>query len=506
MSAVGRSRTWVFALGSVLVVALLVGSAYIAHHSVVNTRGTPPVAAPAAAPLDVIAATKPGPSYELIADDESAGHIVALSSTGQPICPPIGFCPPAALLTSFVVFDAGSGAILNQTPLGTAAMRSVMLLVDDQSHVAYAVAPRSVSLFSTETGAALGGYALPSSLAWQTETGGSYDPASRTLILAGDGQMALLDAATGATLAQVPLSSAPPGTYPDGPVLDTQTSTLYLLTHGTVNTQSTLLAYDATTLKPLSQLPEPGATGLGPLTPDGRDLTLYEASGAVALQPIQRDLRTATAAETMSAAWGARAIGWNLAAGSSGDMYVVTATGIDERNMETGRVLATLPMRVSWSGPAPLPVDRETGTVFLPGAHGQIVIIHGASVTGASRLNADTAVVLAHAALAAFLPYTNQDPPFISPDTFLLSASTQGQSLPMTYWIHYVDFQWTLGPYPGTTSAIVAPASHTGASGGYLVTFTIRWNEDFWRTHSWACLVAPDGSVSLRSDSGDIVP
>jgi hypothetical protein len=74
----------------------------------------------------------------------------------------------------------------------------------------------------------------------------------------------------------------------------------------------------------------------------------------------------------------------------------------------------------------------------------------------------------------------------------------------MTYWIHYVDFQWSLGPYPGTTAALVVPDS--GHEGGYLVTFTITWHETFLRTHTWVCAVAPDGSVALRSDSGDLVP
>ncbi len=117
MSTVGRSRLRLWAIGSSLAVMLLVGGAYIAHHAVVNTRTVPPVPAQPAPPLEVVAVTAPGPSYELLAEDAPAGHVVALASASQPICPPIGLCPPAAPLNSFVVFDASTGTIISRTPL-----------------------------------------------------------------------------------------------------------------------------------------------------------------------------------------------------------------------------------------------------------------------------------------------------------------------------------------------------------------------------------------------------
>ena len=301
---------------------------------------------------------------------------------------------------------------------------------------------------------------------------------------------------------------APAGTPVDGPLLDATTGTIYLLDHGTATAVPRLLAYDAATLEPLSQVPVPSVTGLGPLTPNSQYLTLYQQGGMVSLQPALRNLSDAAARQDMPAALGATALGWSDAAGLAGDVYVATAAGIYLRNTGSGAVLAALPMRIDWSGPASLPVDTNSGLIYLPSAHGQLVIARwDATAGGAQPLTADTAVVLAHSALARFLPYTNQDPPFISPDTFLLSATGDGQSIPMTFWIHYIDFQWSLGPYPGSTSATVIPSSGAeGTPGGYLVTFSIRWNETFWRTHSWICSVAPDGSVSLRSDSGDIVP
>jgi hypothetical protein len=282
---------------------------------------------------------------------------------------------------------------------------------------------------------------------------------------------------------------------------------MYLLAHGTATSKPLLLAYDATTLNLLSQVTMPGVTGLGPLTPDEQNLTLYEGDGEVSMLPALRDLGAAGRTTIILVAAGAAALGW---AGTTGqnqsELYVATATGIDLRNAATGQVLASLPMRIAWAGSDALLVDPATGLIYLPGAHGQVVIARPpetGSHGGSYLLSAATAVVLAHSALARFLPFTNQDPAFITPDTFLLSATSQGQSIPMTYWIHYIDFQWSLGPYPGTTSAMVLrDPAHSGA---YLVTFAIRWNETFLRTHAWICAVAPDGSVTLRSDSGDIV-
>jgi hypothetical protein len=504
VSSVGRSRTWLWALGSVLAIVLLVGSAYVAHHAVVNNRIPQPVQAPAAPPLDVVSVTTPGPSYELLADDTVAGRVVALASATQPICPPIGLCPPPALFTNFVVFDEASGSIQSQTALhASGASQSVLLLVDDLSHTAYAIAPSTVSLFATTTGAALGGYDLPASLSWQRETGGVFDTETHTLILAGDGQLAALDAMTGRLIVQTKLAASPAGAVLDGPILDASTDTMYLLAHGTSTTEPMLLAYDATTLNLLSQLPVPAATDLGPLTPDERSLTLYENDGTVSVLPALRDLRIG-GETSIPAAAGAAALGWVDAAGQSqSQLYVATATGIDLRNAATGQVLASLPVRIDWAGSQALLVDTATGLIYLPGAHGQVVVARPQE-NGGYALSAATAVVLAHSALSRFLPFTNQDPPFITPDTFLLSATAQGQSIPMTYWIHYIDFQWSLGPYPGTSSATVLPdPAHISA---YLVTFTIRWNETFLRTHTWICAVAPDGLVTLRSDTGDIVP
>jgi len=502
VSLIGRQRTWFWALGSMLVVVLVVGSAYVAHHAVVNARSATPVVSLAHPPLQVISVTAPGPSYELLAQDAAAGHVVALASPSQPICPPFGHCPPAPPLDRFVVFDAATGALLHQTPLtgnAATAAASLMLFTDEQTHTAYAVTPTNVTRFSTITGAYLGGYALPAAITWQSESGGAYDAQSQTLILVGDGQLVALDATTGHLHAQQTLPVAT-GTLVDGPVLNSAQNVLYLLAPATPVSQPALLAYDETTLDLLAQSSAPDVVKLGPLTADGRALALYEQNGVVLYQPALRHVMSA-AAHTIPALAGAKALGWNTA---NGHLYVATAAGLDVRDTH-GRTLATLPMRIAWSGSVPLLVDARDGLLFLPGAHGQVIVARDTSgLRNTPPLNADTAVVLAHAAIANFLPFTNQDPPFVTPENFLMSGTVQGQTLPMTYWIHYSDFLWTKGPYPGTTEALVTPDS--AHPGSYLVTFTITWNETFLRTHSWVSAVAPDGSITLRSDTGDIVP
>ena len=45
-----------------------------------------------------------------------------------------------------------------------------------------------------------------------------------------------------------------------------------------------------------------------------------------------------------------------------------------------------------------------------------------------------------------------------------------------------------------------------GTNGAYRITFAIAWYQLFPRSHTWVCDVAPNGSVTLHADSGDVVP
>jgi hypothetical protein len=184
-------------------------------------------------------------------------------------------------------------------------------------------------------------------------------------------------------------------------------------------------------------------------------------------------------------------------------MYIAGFTQTLALDTRAGRTLAELPLVARWPTYMPLPVDQTRGLLYLPSDHGAIVIIRDGA--GNAGLTAPSAAILARAALAKLLPDTNQDPPFVAPDTFPLGAGTPAhpETRALDFWIHFADRGWQ-GPYPGTAS--VAITSDGARPGGYIVTFTITWRQLFERTHTWVCAVAPSGAVALRSETGDIVP
>jgi hypothetical protein len=128
---------------------------------------------------------------------------------------------------------------------------------------------------------------------------------------------------------------------------------------------------------------------------------------------------------------------------------------------------------------------------------GRILFVRASARSGG--MTSGTAVALARAALGNLLPDTNQDPPFVAPQTF---PSAPGMR-PYTFWIHFSDRGWQ-GPYPGTAETRVS--TEHGVPGAYLVTFRISWQQLFERTHMWVCEVRPDGSVHLKSSTGDALP
>jgi len=148
-------------------------------------------------------------------------------------------------------------------------------------------------------------------------------------------------------------------------------------------------------------------------------------------------------------------------------------------------------------------VDAHRGLLYLLAAHGSIVILRDG--TSPAPLSGPTAALLARGALTMFIADPNQDPPFVSAETFPLAAGTPAR--PETrneqYWIHFSDLGWN-GPHPGTASTSVASAP--GQPGAYLVTFSISWLQTSQRQHTWVCLVTPNGAVRLQSSRGDDVP
>ncbi|WIG57989.1 MAG: hypothetical protein OJF49_000734 [Ktedonobacterales bacterium] len=496
-SAEQQSRprpVWPWAAGSILAVVLVLGSAFGVHRFIApRLNALPPVPPPAAPLLSVVAVTPPGVSYAQIALDRANGHLVALTrATVSPQCPPTGACPLPAPLQSFAVFDASTGATLAQTPLtgvGAAASGSIALLSDSSRHRAYAVSPDSVTIFSTDSAAVIGAYALPSGV---SATGATLAPIGSMLYIAASGQLLALDATTGHPLMHASLPSGVERI--DGPQLDPIREQLYALVHIAGSAAPTLAAYDARTLTPEPRLPLSGPATLGPLdaathslyffAPDGTVTSLALATSSVQPPAPVPSLRNATA------------LGWD----TKNDLaFRATSTALDALNT-SGRTVATLPLRIVQPPDQPLLVDYLGGLLYLTTDQGALVIAH---ISPSATLSPATALILARAALAHLLPDTNQNPPFVAPETFPLTGDAHGATQNVNYWIHYSDLGWK-GPYPGTAqSAIAFDSAHPG---GYIATFTISWYQLFQRTHTWICVVAPNGSVSLQSDSGDAVP
>jgi hypothetical protein len=490
------SGAWPWAAVSIAAIALVLGGSLAAHTLIARQRQAPFIAAPAAPPMSVVAITPPGVSYELVAIDPAAGELLALTGPAQAGCPPIGACPKSAPLDTFAVLDDQTGALFARTPLAGPAQPAsgaVLLLADSTHHLAYAVAPHTVTLFSTSSGGYVGDYALPADVTWSRETGVALDSAHGVLYLAGDGALLALDAQSGHLLARQSLPFA--ATLLDGPALDAASGRLYVLEQSTATSAATLAGFDATTLAPLGQVSLPTDTRLGPLDDSSRVLYLFGPDGATSRYPL--DAAAGASPVPAPALQHAIALGWNP---SLGHMYAATATGVDVRAAASGARLAALPLRVAQLLAQPLLVDPRRALLVLSGPYGALAIAHDGAP---GRITPATALILARAALAAYLPDTNQDPPFVAPDTFPLSATVQPQGTPVSYYIDFSDLGWK-GPYAGSASSAVAPLP--GTTGGYRVTFAIAWYQLFPRGHTWTCDVAPGGSVTLHTDSGDVVP
>ncbi len=486
-----RHATWPWAAGSILAVVLVIGGALVGHRITSSLRErAAAVPAPALAPLDVVAATAPGTHIGVSALDAGVGHIVALATSGDwPQCPPVGACPAAPVYDSLLLLDAGTGQTLHQTALTARDAR--LLLVDPVTHAAYAVGNRQAQGFSAATGEPLAASSIPADISWQSTRGGTLDPGDDRLLLTDGSNLLALDAPTGRVLAQHPL---PPGaSWTDGPVLDSSLSRLYVLERSP--SSATLLAYDASTLAPAGRWELLAGARLGPLDDATHSLYMFEPNGTVSrlTAAVSGQDTTSLASSVVPALDGAAALGWNDALGH---MYAAGPDSLLVRDAASGQELASLPVRAAAAPDSELAVDSAHDLVYLPTATGELVI---ARDQPSGPLSPATALLLGRVAMAHFLPDTNQDPPFVTPQTFPAGAGTRR----LNYWIHFSDLGWQ-GPYNGSASSAVSPES--GHPGAFVTTFTIAWYQLFPRSHTWVCEVRPDGSVAVQSQSGDVVP
>lgn len=495
-----RSRLW--AVVVVAVVLTIIGSAVIAHALVERARQAQAVvAAPTLPALPVVAVAHPEAGALFTAYDPSTGNLATLASQREPFCPPVGACQPVRP-DAFVLLNGATGQPITRMPLtgdASAATDALLLLDDPSRQRVYAISPGAMISFSTANGALAGRVALAHIAPW---SGGALDAATGHLYLVGGGQVVTLDVATGHVIAEanLPITSGMPA--PDGPVFDAARRLLYIAKRPRLASDAPhLLALDAATLRQVSALALPVGARLGPLDAETGSLDIFGGDGrGWQLHPEQATIPTLTRAPLLD---GALAVGANPALRL---LYVAGFTQTRSLDTRDGRMLAGLPLVASWPTFVPLPVDQARGLLYLPSDHGAVVIVRdGAGQAGRSGITSASAAILARAALSKLLPDTNQDPPFVAPDTFPLGAGTPAhpETRALDFWIHFADRGWQ-GPYPGTASVAVTPGG--AQPGGYLVTFTITWRQLFERTHTWVCAVAPSGAVALRSETGDTVP
>jgi hypothetical protein len=488
-----------WAVAVVAVVLTIIGSAAIAHALVERARQAQAVvAAPILPALPVVAVAHPEAGALLTAYDPSTGNLAKLASQREPFCPPISACQPVRP-DAFALLNGATGQPIARTPLtgdATAATDTLLLLDDPKRQRAYALSRGALTSFSTANGALVGHVALAHVAPW---TGGALDAVTGHMYLVGGGQVVTFDVATGNALAEAKLPIASGMPAPDGPVFDAARRLLYLAIRPRLASGAPqLLALNAATLRQVSALALPVGARLGPLDVETGALDVFGGDGrGWQVHGGQSTTLTLARAPMLD---GALAVGANPALRH---LYIAGFTQALSLDMRNGRALASLPLVARWPTYVPLPVDEVRGLLYLHSDHGAIVIVRDGA--GNTRITAPSAAILARAALAKLLPDTNQDPPFVAPDTFPLGAGTPAypETRALDFWIHFADRGWQ-GPYPGTAS--VAVTSNGAQPGGYIVTFTITWRQLFERTHTWVCAVAPDGAVALRSETGDAVP
>jgi|GEM_PF-1672939 len=515
-----RKKTWPWAVGSILAVALVIvatfGGRYLASHA---TR-IPQAPAQPVAPLNVMAVVRPQVGAAAFAIDPLAHHLVALANPSEVTCPPVGACPPQPAHSAIFIYDDATGAQVASWPLtgiASHAAHANLLLIDPLAGRAYAISQGYqgyVDSFSTLTGAYLGGYSvrLPGPLSGgafdsgaASGTNGAAPGGSKHLLLLAGTTLVLLDAASGRIVARQTLEGQAGAFTADGPVVDAATRLAYVLLRPTQPTiPATLITYSADTLTPLGAYTLPTGTRLGPLDPTSHLLYLLAPDGSVsALSLTNLSVGgNVVAPSPVPLLRDARAIGWD---DTSRRLFELRATESRALDVATGQPLGALPVAGAWPGDTPLPVDSARGLIALPAVHGDIVVAQERATAQSDQSgfapNAATAAMLAWAALATFLPNTGQTPPFVSADTFPLDLTPGVRA--QDFWIHYSDIGWQ-GPYPGHAS--VSAVADLANPGAYTVTFTIDWTQLFTRTHTWVCEVTSTGAVQLTSDTGDAVP
>lgn len=502
-----RRKTWPWAVGSVLAVALvlaatLIGRSIAASHRAANYL----VAAPRQPLMTVSGATPAGRALRLTALDPKSGNLLALTSAPPSDCPPGVACVSSPVPDTLAVYDGATGrqlasrALVQNDPLTHAAL----LLVDGARGVAYAVVPpgeltgAALYRISPTTAEPLGEQAL-SSTDFATILGGAFVPTTGDLALVSGNDLLLVDPNSGAILGRQSYTTHPGPVTIGGVVADARGEAIYVVY--TAGNTSMLWSFTATqALQPQATRVLPDGARLGDYDPVHNLLVFIGPKGEISTLAASDATNAAVSLQTVSVPSGALAVAFD---GANSRLAVAHASNVTVYDARSGQEVATLPIPVETiDAAAPLSCGlfdtAQGGRVYVRDATGAIVIASDtASTRGANDLG--TALILARSAMAHFLPKPKQTPPFVDASSFPVGAG----SAPRDYYIDYGDRGWQVYPNGSIASAVSAAAR---SNARYQVTFTISWYQLFQHTHIWTCLVMPDGSVRLSGESGDSLP
>ena len=504
-AAQSRKKTWPWAAGSILATLLVLVATLVGRQIAANRRAAGYlVAGPPLPTLSVLGATPANRALRLATLDPATGDILALTSAPTRDCPPGVSCVASPTPDTLAVYDGATGqqlatrALVPNDPLTYAQF----LVIDGARHVAYAIAPpgegTTAMLFrlSPTTGAAIGALALPSAVSTDL-AGAALVSTTGNLALVSGSRLMLLDPGSGVILTQQSIATADAAPSVDGPVVDATGATIALVLRDGFGAR--LRMFSATTLRPLATHALPTGSRLGDYDPTDGAFALIGAHGDVSTLSAG-DLASDAAAKALSDVSGARAVAWE---GARNRLIVAHASDVTAYDVGAGRAIAALPIAFAASDAA-APASRslftgtQDGRLYIRDVTGMLIIARDVEATRRAG-DPGTALLLARSAMARYLPKPKQSPPFVAASSFPVAAGTRQRD----YYISFSDRGWQAFPGGSIASAVSATARDGAA---YQVTFMISWYQLFPHTHTWVCLVTPDGSVRLSAESGDALP
>ncbi|MGH2502207.1 MAG: hypothetical protein ACRDID_06790, partial [Ktedonobacterales bacterium] len=425
-----RRRVWPWAAGSILITLAVIAATLVGHRLAAQHRLASEVApAPALPPLAVQAiARAPGQITHMTLDARThtlvAQIIECLSKPPtSPQTPQAVACDSADVVpvSGVAFFDGATGATRAQYLSPSSKPAQAIALTDTAHGVTYLLTNGGVSVFSDATGKQTNQY--DSQLVATAQATALDDQTGLIYTVNGDSALNALTAADGQYTAS---ASLPPpsasGTTDPQVRIDASAGRVYVYNGNAMN--PVLYAFNASDLAPLGSWRLPGRGGwLGPL--DSAAHTLYLGVSQINLSALPADGagEQVNAEQTVQDAILGKAsrFGFDSASGAA---VVMNSVGVEAFAINATQPYAALPLvhaptvLSADANPWLLPVDSAAGLAYLPGDDNTILIVSLAQPASRAAPNALTAEVIARAGMAALLPDTNQNPPFLAAQTF----------------------------------------------------------------------------------------